>query len=67
MRKNEVRQRGDDAKDAIKTEKTALITKARNTIGILLDSPSGSGTGGSTGKKCAFKKLDKFLSKYHFI
>ena len=48
-------RKGDDAKDGIKTAKQALITKARNTLGILLDSPGG-GNGGNTGEKCAFKK-----------
>ena len=54
-------RKGDDAKDGIKTAKQALITKAKNTLGLLLDSPGG-GNGGNTGKKYVFKKRTSYSS-----
>ena len=66
MRKSDVRRRGPDAEPAIKEAKKALITKARNTIGILLDSPGG-GNGGNTGKEYALKKLDQFTQITSFL
>ena len=54
MRRGKVK--GPEAVKGIADAKKAFITKARSTLGFLLDSPNGGGNGGSTGKKNAFNK-----------